>query len=217
MSIDELIYLPVSLGEAIDKLTILDIKLDKIKDNRKVDVQKEYDLLYEKINTFIIKYNDLYQTMKKVNILIWDLMDILRDDYDNSKYLETCRKCIEYNDVRFRIKNKINCISKSQLKEQKSYKINCLLIEINNDIKDITEFIKPIKYYSFIYDKIIINNNNVLLKEYFLYDNTIEFVLNGHNNNEYIKKYAFINNEYKKEQIYEIFELTNINITILLN
>ena len=42
----DILYLPVSLGEAIDKLTILDIKLDKINDNRKNDVQKEYDLLY---------------------------------------------------------------------------------------------------------------------------------------------------------------------------
>ena len=38
--------LPVSYGEAIDKLTILDIKLDKIKDDRKIDVKKEYDAIY---------------------------------------------------------------------------------------------------------------------------------------------------------------------------
>ncbi len=43
---NDLLHLPVSLGEAIDKITILDIKLDKIKDNRKNDVQKEYDLLF---------------------------------------------------------------------------------------------------------------------------------------------------------------------------
>ena len=55
MSNNNLLYLPVSLGEAIDKITILDIKLEKIKDNRKNDVQKEYDLLFEKLNNFINK------------------------------------------------------------------------------------------------------------------------------------------------------------------
>jgi hypothetical protein len=51
-----MLHLPVSLGEAIDKLTILDIKLDKITDNRRDDVKKEYDLLYDKLQEFIVKY-----------------------------------------------------------------------------------------------------------------------------------------------------------------
>ena len=132
----DLIYLPVSLGEAIDKLTILDIKLEKIKDNRRLDVQKEYDLLYEKLKEFLIKYDDLYQSMKKVNLLIWNMMDILRDgDISNEEYLKVCKECIEYNDIRFRVKNKINYVSESLLKEQKSYKVNRLLININNNMK----------------------------------------------------------------------------------
>ena len=52
-----IISLPISLGEAIDKLTILDIKLDKIKDIRRIDVQNEYDVLYTKLNEFVLKYN----------------------------------------------------------------------------------------------------------------------------------------------------------------
>ena len=83
MASDNLLYLPVSLGEGIDKLTILDIKLDKIKDDRKRDVQIEYDLLYGKLKEFIIKYENLYKTMKHVNLLIWDMMDILRNETTN--------------------------------------------------------------------------------------------------------------------------------------
>ena len=49
MSIDNILYLPVSLGEAIDKLSILDIKYEKITDNRRNDVKNEYDLLYDKL------------------------------------------------------------------------------------------------------------------------------------------------------------------------
>ena len=48
-TIDNMLFLPVSLGEAIDKLTILDIKMDKITDDRRIDVKNEYDLLYNKL------------------------------------------------------------------------------------------------------------------------------------------------------------------------
>ena len=47
------IELPVSLGEALDKLTILDIKREKIKDERLKDVEYEYGLLYEKLEDYI--------------------------------------------------------------------------------------------------------------------------------------------------------------------
>ena len=176
----DLIYLPVSLGEAIDKLTILDIKLEKIKDNRRLDVQKEYDLLYEKLKEFLIKYDDLYQSMKKVNLLIWNMMDILRDgNISNEEYLKVCKESIEYNDIRFRVKNKINYVSESLLKEQKSYKVNRLLIDINNNMNEynVYDFIRPIKYYSFFYDEIVIVYKGIdtILKDEFKYDPTIIF------------------------------------------
>lgn len=208
---NEILSLPVSLGEAIDKLTILDIKLEKIKDDRKQDVQTEYDLLYDKLKDFILKYQELYQIMKRVNILIWEMMDILRDgDISDLLYLKTCKKCIEYNDIRFRVKNKINYISNSTLKEQKGYRKNRILIELNNQLTNIDLFIKPIKYYSFIYDEIHISSNNPLLKEYFSYDPTI--FLGNQIEIEYVKKYSFSKTEYiNQEQILEIFEITNMN------
>ena len=153
---NDTIVLPVSLGEAIDKLTILDIKLDNIKDNRRKDVEIEYNLLYKKLKEFIEKYKDLYNSMKKVNMLIWDMMDKLRDaELRDDIYLKICKDCIEYNDIRFRIKNKINYVSKSDLKEQKGYKINRLLIEIPDIYQDLQHFIIPIKYYSFFMMKFI--------------------------------------------------------------
>ena len=86
---NEIIYLPVSLGESIDKLTILDIKLDNIKDDRKNDVKIEYDLLYDRLKNFIDKYNDLYISMKKINLIIWNQMDSLRDkNITNNMYLK---------------------------------------------------------------------------------------------------------------------------------
>ena len=213
MSTDELIYLPVSLGEAIDKLTILDIKLDKIKDHRRADVQKEYNLLYEKLEGFLVEYNDLYQSMKKVNLIIWNMMDVLRDgDISNEEYLKVCKECVEYNDIRFRVKNKINYAAKSLLKEQKSYKVNRLLIEISDNINNVEYFIRPIKYFSFFYDEIVIKcPENSQLKNIFQYDPTILFISteDGFNYKENSKKlFLFENNFYDKDEINRVFEIT---------
>jgi hypothetical protein len=217
---NDLIYLPVSLGEAVDKLTILDIKLEKIKDDRKLDVQKEYNLLYNNLEKFIIKYTDLYKSIKKANAFIWDMMDVLRDgeNITETDYLKLCKECIEYNDIRFRIKNKINYVSNSLLKEQKSYKINTILIEINDEIKNSNDFIKPIKYYSFIYDEIIIISNNKELINELSYDKTIFFETDIKNmsDKKYIKNFIFNENEYEKEAILKIFDLCEEIMNLLL-
>jgi hypothetical protein len=74
-----MLKLPVSLGEAIDKLTILDIKCHKIIDNRANDVKFEFKILYEELKEYIEKYHELYNDMKKINLIIWNQMDKLRD------------------------------------------------------------------------------------------------------------------------------------------
>jgi hypothetical protein len=215
------LYLPVSLGEAIDKLTILDIKLCKINDSRKNDVKNEYDLLYDKLKEFILKYNDLYKTMKKVNLLIWDMMDILRDDgnINENEYLKICKECIEFNDIRFRIKNKINYISESFLKEQKSYKINRLVIIINKEIIDnMNTLIDIIKYFSFIYDEIIIESAFSLsyLRDSFYYDNTILFKTQSDLLIDYKCKVVIENGKYSKDELYKLFNIIEKEINKIL-
>jgi hypothetical protein len=223
MSIDVL-YLPVSLGEAIDKLSILDIKCEKIMDNRKKDVKNEYDLLYDKLKEFIIKYDGLYQTMKKVNLLIWDMMDSLRDsDLTEELYLKVCKECIDYNDIRFRVKNKINYISKSFLKEQKSYKINRLVIKIENDITD-NLLLDIIKYFSFIYDEIIIDSSFHLtyLRDFFYYDITILFTRENPSQQfeleriDYKKKVIIENKEYSNRELYTLFNISENELSKII-
>lgn len=155
---ENILYLPVSLGEAIDKLTILDIKSEKIKDNRKLDVQKEYELLFEKLECFVESYNLYYKMMKQINLDIWDMMDQLRDgELSEKNYLSICKECVESNDVRFRIKNKINNLSKSILKEQKGYNTTRIVIDIRGTIVfDNDELYKIIRYNSFIYDQVFV-------------------------------------------------------------
>jgi hypothetical protein len=220
MSNNALLYLPVSLGEAIDKLTILDIKLSKINnDNRKNDVKNEYELLYDKLKEFVIKYNNLYETMKKVNLLIWNMMDILRDGIIiESEYLKTCKECIEFNDIRFRVKNKINYISKSFLKEQKSYKINRLIIIINKEIIDDVLLLNIIKYFSFIYDEIIIESSFSLsyLCDFFYYDISILFKTQVDLNIDYKNKVIIENKEYNNDEIYKLFNITGKEINKII-
>jgi hypothetical protein len=74
-----ILQLPVSLGEALDKLSILDIKLQNIKDDRKNDVQVEYNMLYELLLSYVNKYNTLYTLMKDINSKLWNLLSEQRN------------------------------------------------------------------------------------------------------------------------------------------
>jgi hypothetical protein len=216
---NELLYLPVSLGEAIDKLTILDIKLDKITDNRKSDVQKEYDLLFEKLQNFITQYNHLYQTMKKVNLFIWDMMDLLRDGSANEEeYLKVCKECIDYNDIRFRVKNKINYVSNSLLKEQKSYKINRVVVIINKHITDCVILLNIIKYFSYIYDEINIVSLLDLdyLKKQFEYDITILFKEEDEVI-DYKNKVVIEDKEHSEDELFELFNINKNDLKTIIN
>jgi hypothetical protein len=210
------IYLPVSLGEAIDKLTILDIKRTYIKDSRLNDVNLEYDILHKQLSPIVVKYKLLYESMKKVNLLIWNFMDQLRDGtLDDMVYLKICKETIELNDVRFRIKNKINIVSDSTLKEQKGYKINSVLIIINNENNLLSEFITPIRYYSYLYDEISIVSNNILTTE-FKDDSTIVFLDEVTNIQNFKQIFRFPNQKYSKEEILTIFNVDENKLNILL-
>jgi hypothetical protein len=156
------VHLPTSIGEAIDKLTILDIKLERITDaNRKADVQREHDALlnHSELTVFIQTHADLYNTMKKANAIIWDMMDVLRTNISTEEYLKTCKDCIEFNDIRFRIKARINQASNSELREQKSYKATVFKLAIMGLHESHVDIVKnimqrPLQYYGILYDEV---------------------------------------------------------------
>lgn len=158
------VHLPTSIGEAIDKLTILDIKLERITDiARKADVQREHDALlhHDVLNSFVQTHADLYNTMKKANAIIWDMMDVLRTNISTEEYLKTCKDSIEFNDIRFRIKARINQASNSELREQKSYKTTVFKLRITGmpeshaDLSTVQRILqRPLQYYGILYDEV---------------------------------------------------------------
>ena len=156
------IKLEVSIGEALDKLTILDIKKDKIANvNNKADVVKEYNYLYNELKDFITKNNYYYSILKKVNLEIWDLMDIIRTPIDKEKYYLLCDMTVNLNDSRFLVKKKINALSESNLIEQKGYKKRCINIAINADNNIFILFVGAIRYYSLFYDEVFVYIKNI--------------------------------------------------------
>ena len=125
-----LIKIPVSTGELIDKITILEIKKIKINDKLKLTlINKEHkylkDILIAKIKlTKPVKEN--YSLLKKINLMLWDIEDKKRKAEKNKKFDKTfislARKVYIYNDKRAEVKSIINNITGSDIVEVKSYK-----------------------------------------------------------------------------------------------
>jgi ribosomal protein S18 acetylase RimI-like enzyme len=150
--------LQVSCGEALDKLTILEIKTEKIHDHRLIEVKKEYDLLNPILRPAISDSNCdfLYSLLKQINLRIWDDQDIYRtsDISQSDLRVKLCNRIIEDNDQRFRIKNKINQRMNSILKEQKGYQPTKALVIPHLLMGDQIVMIPMVRYLSMLYDEV---------------------------------------------------------------
>ena len=120
--------LEVSIGESVDKATILSIKSEKIKDENKLtNINKELEylltLLFE--NHKITINSDLFMELKSVNEKLWVIEDSIRDKEFNkefdSEFIELARSVYITNDKRSKIKNKINILLNSNIIDIKSY------------------------------------------------------------------------------------------------
>ena len=119
----------ISAGELFDKISILEIKLDKIKDkNNLVEINKEYKMLKNAQN-FNVEITDkiekLFKEIKEVNTNLWNIEDKLRICEKNKDYgknfIELARNVYFNNDKRSIIKLEINKILGSNIKEIKQY------------------------------------------------------------------------------------------------
>ena len=123
-----MINIPVSVGELVDKITILKIKLTQIKDKEKlINVQKEHDALtslsqYVTIQKDVLEHQ---QQLMKVNLAIWFLEEDIRHyekiQHFTGDFIDVARNIYKTNDERSRIKKKINILCNSELIEEKSH------------------------------------------------------------------------------------------------
>ncbi|MCE1199463.1 MAG: DUF6165 family protein [Marinilabiliales bacterium] len=116
----------VSNGEIADKLTIIEIKLERISDPSKlVKVKEEYEVLSDAMKNILDKTHPLYRQLYEINTRLWEIEDHIRDlervkDF-GPDFVETARSVYFINDDRSEVKKKINELTGSKLFEVKSY------------------------------------------------------------------------------------------------
>jgi len=123
------ILVEVSVGELLDKISILEIKKEKIKDTEKLKfINKEYSILKDQLKKNVEsdeKLNQMYQSLKDLNFKLWEIEDDKRKCEKNKdfgeKFIQLSRDVHFLNDNRAKIKLEINNYSGSEIKEIKEY------------------------------------------------------------------------------------------------
>jgi len=123
------ILVEVSVGELLDKISILEIKKEKIKDPEKLKfINDEYNILKDQLNKNVKsdeKLDNLFQSLKEINAKLWVIEDDKRLCEKNSdygeKFIKLSRNVHFLNDDRAKIKLEINKHTKSKIKEIKEY------------------------------------------------------------------------------------------------
>jgi hypothetical protein len=125
-----MIFVPISLGELVDKITILKIKLLKIKDKLKLDnVIKEYNILLDiMVKNNIKETDDFFIKLYEINLDFWNYHDWQREKWagydENIIDVELYRKNKNehiLNDKRAKIKKQINLLYNSEIIEEKQF------------------------------------------------------------------------------------------------
>ena len=123
------ILIEVSVGELLDKISILEIKQDKIKDTDKLKfIREEHSILNDQLNKHVKydeKLNNLFSSLKEVNAKLWVIEDEKRqcekDQNFGEKFIKLSRNVHFLNDDRAKIKLEINNYTGSKIKEIKEY------------------------------------------------------------------------------------------------
>ena len=119
----------ISLGELLDKISILEIKNKKILNESKIlNIKKELNGLnkvLDELNINLSESNSLYNKLYKINLTLWEIEDSIRvleknEDF-GEKFIELARSVYKTNDQRFEVKNDINKLFNSEYVEEKSY------------------------------------------------------------------------------------------------
>lgn len=163
------ITLKVSIGDALDRLSILTIKLIKIKEEeRKLEVVKELTLLRKMLHEYERVYEFHFKILHRINESIWDKLEDFRklENAENFsvnsnektqlilKQNQLFKDITNENDNRYRVKNKINILCDSNLKEQKGYKVKRAFVLSHLGLGDNICMIGLVRYLATKYDKV---------------------------------------------------------------
>ena len=138
----------ISIGEALDRLSILEIKMTELSAEKKSYVQKEIDTL-SGIMEYKTKFKYYYTLLFRVNKLIWDKTNIIKALLVSDAFAVQAKEIFDLNQSRFRLKNVINKLCSSNIQEQKSYGLTCVYVYIKTG-SDID--IGKLTYLSLNYD-----------------------------------------------------------------
>jgi hypothetical protein len=155
-------YLEVSVGEAIDKYCILELKSSRIQDTEKLfQIRKELDALKECKNILTKIDSVYYRMLYYVNEKIWDMTDVIKGMLpENPEFSKISNEIFEFNQKRFRLKKLFNELIKSNLQEQKSYSNSHCVIYIKSE-DDFFSNLATINYLSIQYDTVSFRTNDI--------------------------------------------------------
>jgi hypothetical protein len=122
-----MVTIQVSVGELVDKYTILQIKRSKVSDDKLQKVEHEIQALIQQVGPFLAidSISVLYEDLLGVNMQLWNVEDEIRklekEKKFEDKFIELARAVYHLNDERFNLKNKINTLTNSDIQEVKQY------------------------------------------------------------------------------------------------
>ncbi len=116
----------VSNGDLLDRLSILEIKLQRITEPQKIEnIRRYYGQLLQVAGPVKSASGALYEDLLRINNLLWDVENSIRElesrqQFDN-EFITAARSVYKYNDERARIKQQIDILTGSAIREEKSY------------------------------------------------------------------------------------------------
>jgi hypothetical protein len=157
-------FIEISIGEGLDRLSILEIKQREIKCINKLDkIKKEISSLSE-LNKYMKQYLYYYDLLVIINTKIWNNTNIIKKlDYNTIEFARISNSIFEFNQSRFRLKNIINRLTDSNIQEQKSYNDTIIDVELSS-INDIN--IDHFTNLSLSYDIVRIKSTSILQEKF---------------------------------------------------
>lgn len=122
-----MVTIPVSVGELIDKYSILQIKRSKVSEEKRKHVDDEIRAIMMVVANYLAidSISVLYEDLLGINVQLWNVEDKLRemekDKLFDEKFVTLARSVYHLNDERFNLKNKINTLTDSEIKEVKQH------------------------------------------------------------------------------------------------